>query len=258
MAGTPDLFVVCKACGREVSPYITECPYCGARLRKRAPKIERDGGGEGRPKRPRRIPTPSLGPLRTGEIPGIRGDETARPVATIVLVALSVAGFLLLALVSLADVGVAGALGRDYWRIATSPFLYDNAWYQLACVLAIGLFGWRLELRHGPVFVVVLFAVSAMGGIAVASAVDASPLAAGGNGAALAFLVAWALPDLRRQRAGDDHDGDLLGALAVFVVVLLMPLAVVEANAVVGVVGLVAGGLAGLVGTRPRPGAGRG
>ena len=44
MAGAPDLFVVCKNCGSEVSPYITECPYCGTRLRKRAPKIERDAG----------------------------------------------------------------------------------------------------------------------------------------------------------------------------------------------------------------------
>ena len=43
MASGPDLFVVCKKCGSEVSPYITECPYCGTRLRKRAPKIERDG-----------------------------------------------------------------------------------------------------------------------------------------------------------------------------------------------------------------------
>src|SRR3712207_6963529 len=36
MASGPDLFVVCKSCGSEVSPYITECPYCGTRLRKRA------------------------------------------------------------------------------------------------------------------------------------------------------------------------------------------------------------------------------
>jgi len=252
MAGAPDLFVVCKNCGSQVSPYITECPYCGNRLRKRAPKIERDEGGEGRPKKARRIPKPSLGPLRSGEIPGIRGDQTARPRATIALVALSVAGFLLLALVSLADIGVAGALGNEYWRIATSAFLYDNAWYQLACVLAIGLFGWRLELRHGPVFVVFLFLISAMGGIAMATAVDATPLAAGGNGAALAFLIAWVLPDLRRQRAGEDHDGDLLGALVIFVVVLLMPVAVPEANAVAGAVGLAAGALAGLVGARGR------
>ena len=36
-----DLFVICKKCGSEVSPYVTECPYCGTRLRKRAPKLDR-------------------------------------------------------------------------------------------------------------------------------------------------------------------------------------------------------------------------
>ena len=36
-----DLFVVCKQCGSEVSPYVTECPYCGTRLRRRAPKLPR-------------------------------------------------------------------------------------------------------------------------------------------------------------------------------------------------------------------------
>ena len=43
MSSGPDLFVVCKNCGSEVSPYITECPYCGTRLRKRAPKLESGG-----------------------------------------------------------------------------------------------------------------------------------------------------------------------------------------------------------------------
>ena len=38
-----ELSVVCKNCGAEVSPYVTECPYCGTRLRKRAPKLERRG-----------------------------------------------------------------------------------------------------------------------------------------------------------------------------------------------------------------------
>ncbi len=51
---SPDLFVVCKSCGSEVSPYVTECPYCGTRLRKRAPKIEREGGVPKPPKPGRR------------------------------------------------------------------------------------------------------------------------------------------------------------------------------------------------------------
>ena len=40
MPPAPDLFVVCKSCGSEVSSYVTECPYCGTRLRKRAPKLD--------------------------------------------------------------------------------------------------------------------------------------------------------------------------------------------------------------------------
>ncbi len=39
MSQGPDLFVVCSQCGSEVSPYVTECPYCGHRPRKRAPNI---------------------------------------------------------------------------------------------------------------------------------------------------------------------------------------------------------------------------
>src|ERR1700678_3724961 len=69
-----DLFVVCKNpdCGAEVSPYITECPYCGTRLQKRAPKLDK---GLQPARRSRRMPTPALGRLRPGEIPGIRADS---------------------------------------------------------------------------------------------------------------------------------------------------------------------------------------
>src|ERR1700724_3738697 len=89
-AGGPDLFVVCKNCGSEVSPYITECPYCGNRLRKRAPKIDRDGRVA---EKRRRRPTPSLPRLRPGEMPGIRPES--RPYATLALIVLGIAGTLL-------------------------------------------------------------------------------------------------------------------------------------------------------------------
>ncbi len=72
MPGAPDLFVVCKNCRNEVSPYITECPYCGNRLRKRAPKIDREGG-QAKVAVPRK---PKLPKLRAGEIPGIAPDVT--------------------------------------------------------------------------------------------------------------------------------------------------------------------------------------
>src|SRR5437660_7560408 len=89
--GNPELFVVCKSCGSEVSPYITECPYCGNRLRKRAPKIDRDGRVAER--RRRRPGTPALPRLRRGEIPGIRAE--ARPYATLALVLAGLVGALL-------------------------------------------------------------------------------------------------------------------------------------------------------------------
>src|SRR5262249_19612499 len=57
-----ELSVICKNCGSEVSPYVTECPYCGARLRKRAPKLERRGDAlEAQQPRKRRRRLPRLG-----------------------------------------------------------------------------------------------------------------------------------------------------------------------------------------------------
>src|SRR3989454_8950246 len=78
----PDLFVVCKNCGSEVSPYVTECPYCGQRVRKRAPKLERGASEEVEARR-----RPRLSRLRPDEIEGIAPDT--RPYATGLLIVLS-------------------------------------------------------------------------------------------------------------------------------------------------------------------------
>lgn len=244
MAGTPDLFVVCKKCGSEVSPYITECPYCGTRLRKRAPKIDRRSG-DAAPRAPRRSVRPTLSPLRTNEIPGIRGDPTGRPNATFALLILSLFGFLVMPFVSDADVALI-SLGGDPWRYA-SAFLYPNAWYQLAVLLAIGIFGWRLELRHGPVLVIALFLACGVGGNAIAAAVGQDPLIFGAPGAALGMLAAWVVPDLLRARNGVEHDGDLLGTAVIGVTVAVMPAVVFSASAIATFSGLVIGALAGLM-----------
>src|SRR5436190_23555396 len=75
-----ELSVVCKNCGSEVSPYVTECPYCGARLRKRAPKLERRGDAlEAKPSRRRRR-RPRLG---RGAIDAL---ATIRPYATLAVI----------------------------------------------------------------------------------------------------------------------------------------------------------------------------
>jgi membrane associated rhomboid family serine protease len=245
MAPGPELFVVCKSCGSEVSPYITECPYCGARLRKRAPKIERD-----RPDKPeRRIAKPTLGPLRAGEIPGIRADPTRRPYVTLVLVALSLFGFIAAVIVSqLGDIVLIGQPGgTGWWRAATSPFVYADGWYEVAAVLTIAIYGWRIELRNGPLVVLGLFVVCGMGGVALAVALMPDQAAFGGNSAALGLLAFWAVPELVRERRGLDRDSDLIGTAVLAVLLLAMPLATDEASAVAGVAGLLVGGLLGLL-----------
>lgn len=245
MAGTPDLFVVCKKCGSEVSPYITECPYCGTRLRKRAPKIERRGG-DAAPRPPRRVARPALAPLRTGEIPGIRADPTRRPWVTMALVAASLIGFFVIVYVTPAQVALA-SLDADVWRLAVAPFIYPGTWYQLAVLVPLGLFGWRLELRHGPVLVAALFVACGVGGIAIAAAVEPDPAVLGAPGAALGMLAAWALPDVLRAHRGVEHDGDLLGALVLGLLVAAMPLATPYASWVATYAGLVIGALGGLM-----------
>src|SRR5688572_23019767 len=123
MASGPDLFVVCKKCGSEVSPYITECPYCGTRLRKRAPKLER-GGVPKEPKAPRRR-RPTLGRLRPGEIPGIRADR--RPYATIAIVLASiVVSIAAHAGMAAGDLVLTIDTTDEYYRTVTTLFFYDS------------------------------------------------------------------------------------------------------------------------------------
>jgi membrane associated rhomboid family serine protease len=246
-SGGPDLFVICKHCGSEVSPYITECPYCGSRLRKRAPKLDRDGrpAEKERKRSKRRSPAPSLGPLRRGEIAGIRPD--GRPYATALLVGASLVLLVLVraGVVGLGRVAVVGPLDSNSWEIFTAPFAYDNSGYAFVMLFAIALFGWLIERRHGPIPVLLLFFVGGAGGMAVAASIETFPLALGGNGAALALLAAWAIPDLRDLRRGREVDGDLLGAAVFAVVLLLVPVAVDWADPLVGATGLVAGAALG-------------
>ena len=246
-SGGPDLFVICKHCGSEVSPYITECPYCGSRLRKRAPKLDRDGRPAEKERRRarRRAPTPSLGPLRRGEIAGIRPD--GRPYATSALVLASMVLFVLTraVVVGLGRVAVVGPLDHNTWQVFTAPFAYENSGYAFVALFAIALFGWLLERRHGPLPMLLVFLAGGVGWMAVVAATETFPLALGGNGAALALLVAWAIPDLREVRRGREVDGDLLGAAVFGVVLLLLPVAVEWADPLAGATGLVAGAALG-------------
>jgi membrane associated rhomboid family serine protease len=209
-------------------------------LRKRAPKIDREGRVAEKRRR-RRPPAPALPRLRSGEIPGIRPDS--HPYATLGFVALGLVGCLLwrTALVSLGDLAVVGKPGSHWWRLLTAPFTYDNTGYAFVALGAIALYGWLLERRHGPVPVIALVVIGGVGGIAATAAVYQDPIVLGGNGAALALLVAWVIPDLLTLRAGEEIEGDLLGTLVIAVVLALIPLAVTDASWVEAGVGVLAG-----------------
>jgi membrane associated rhomboid family serine protease len=243
MASGPDLFVVCKSCGSEVSPYITECPYCGSRLRKRAPKLEK--GGIAKPVKARRKPPPmpSLGKLKPGEIPGIRADLSLRPYATIALVlaaALVTIGWRA-GVYSFLDLVIAGPIGSDYHRLLSSSFVYAGAGYELVALVSIGLFGWLLERRHGLWAPLLVYALAAVAGASLALVVDPEPIAAGGNGAALGLLCAWVVPELLARRRGEESEADMFGVAAFAAVLLALPIATEDAHVLVGLGGAVAG-----------------
>jgi len=255
MSQGADLFVVCKQCGSEVSPYITECPYCGHRLRRRAPKLPRvqassgaqrtrarrwPVGGRTRSAATRTRPRRSLG--------GFDRGAGTRPYATIALVAVSCGvwvawrgGF-----VNLDELVVIGPLHGDWWKLFTSQFAYANGLYEFVALVAIAIFGWLLERRHGPAVVLALFFGAGATGALVASAVYTDAIVSGANGAALGLLAAWAVPDLEAARAGIDYEGDLLGVAAIAAVLLALPFAQPQASWLAGITGGAFGLLAGL------------
>ncbi|MCX6369796.1 MAG: rhomboid family intramembrane serine protease [Solirubrobacterales bacterium] len=236
MPEAPDLFVVCGSCGAEVSKYVTECPYCGARMQKRAPKIARGQiAASGRkPKRERRQRTRS---------------SSARPIASVVLAAACAVGAVLIVpgVLAATQVGVVGQLDGQWWRLATASFFADNLWYTAASVVAIALFGGLIERQHGSVVAAACFLICAVGGMAAAAGLESIPLALGGNAAALGLIGAWAVSPVLETRRGEQPSADLIGAAVCACVLLLMPLAAVEASSTAGAAGLVLGLLTGAI-----------
>ena len=165
--------------------YVTECPYCGQRVRKRAPKLERGAEPDAVPRRRRR----SLPRLRRDEIPGI-APET-RPYATIAIVVAALGTTLAwVGGVTIFDLGaIVGPIAGDWWRLPAYPFVHTNAGSLFATLVATGLFGMHLERRFGSGAVLAIFLLGATAGGALTVALSVYP-AIGANGGALALLTA--------------------------------------------------------------------
>jgi membrane associated rhomboid family serine protease len=257
MSSSADLFVVCKNCGSEVSPYITECPYCGHRLRRRAPKLPRENVA-GRPRRrllrrwPARAPNEGYSPARAPLLARRprAGSIAERPYVTIALVTASCVLWVLLrgGFIAADKLVVIGPLRGDWWKLLTSQFAYLNGLYAFVALIVVAIFGWLLERRHGPVLVLALFLGAGVTGALVAIAAYPVALVSGANAGALALLAAWAAPDLMAARREHYYEGDLLGAGVLAALLLAIPFALVipEASWLAGVTGGALGLLVGL------------
>jgi membrane associated rhomboid family serine protease len=250
-----ELSVICKNCGSEVSPYVTECPYCGARLRKRAPKLERRG--DGLEAKPRRGPASRLFRIKLRS----RGARPHRPYATLAAI-LGSAALLLVGEASGASLATLGGLvvplHGQWWRVFTAPFAYADVGYLFVVAVGLAIFGIGVERRLGSsATAVLLLACGSLGMLAasgIASAQGDIVVIAGGNGMALGAVAAWFV--LRRAEAHGaiDQDYDPIGVAVAAAVLLALPIFVSTADVFAGLVGGVVGGLSGLAAAALRPG----
>jgi membrane associated rhomboid family serine protease len=255
---TPELSVVCKSCGSEVSPYVTECPYCGTRLRKRAPKLDRKGGelSAREPKRRRLRPRmPKLSRPRVS----VAAD---RPYATIALIAAPAILILVIRAMDrpLVDFGAIaypaanGPLGEAWWHYLAAPFVYNDIGYLFVVGCGIALFGSALERRLGTIATLLLAVACGALGMLAADGIETAVagnghliVALGGNGIALGLLCAYALIRAAEVRAFAYEEVEVIGIAIAATVILALPLVVDDANVFAGIGGAVVGGLAGLV-----------
>lgn len=243
-----ELSVICKNCGSEVSPYVTECPYCGARLRKRAPKLERRG--DGLEAKPRRGPA---GRLFRIKLPSRGGGAPLRPYATLAAI-LGSAALLLVGRAtgaSLTDVGgLLVPIDGEAWRLFAAPFAYLDVGYLFVVALALAIFGPGVERRLGSLATaVLLLACGSLGMLAasgVADAQDEIVAIAGGNGMALGTVAAWFAIRRSEARHAVDRDYDPIGVAVAAVVLLALPIFESTADVFAGLAGALVGALAGL------------
>lgn len=245
-----ELSVICKNCGSEVSPYVTECPYCGTRLRKRAPKLERRGDAlEAKQprKRRRRVPRPGRPSF----------DLSAeRPYATLTVILGSAIMLLVQKATGYGLVSFGGLitpLENEWWRYLTAPFAYIDVGYLFVVGLALAIFGTGVERRLGTVQTAILmFACGALGMVAaevVASTQDEFIIIAGGNGIALGALAAYFVLRRAEARGAIGEDFDWVGVAVSAVVLILLPLFAPTADYVAGLVGGIVGLLCGFLAT---------
>jgi membrane associated rhomboid family serine protease len=255
----PELSVVCRNCGSEVSPYVTECPYCGTRLRKRAPKLQRDGDEikvrEGR--RERRLRRDAERRSRRIERADRIEELSGRPVATGLLLLGMAVVFVIFRASDLLPTELGAIIGSpdgEFWRYLTAPFFFDDAGYLFVCGLGIAIFLPPLERRIGSLPALLLALACGALGMLAAVGLDAAlgddfPVAAGANGMALGALAAYVVVREPERRADPDDSYDPVAVAIAATVLLALPLVEDFADPWAGVVGGIVGAACGFIAT---------
>lgn len=243
-----------------MSPYVTECPYCGARLRRRAPKLEREGDElrvrESLRARRRRILRERRAKL--GKARPRLAIAAGRPYVTmaailvpaIVVVVQRAGGY------SFSDLGIIDyPLFNEAWRYVTSPFIYDHIGYLFVVGLALAIVGPGLERRLGAPLTAFLYLASGILGMLAAVEIDkglADGIIVAGGGNAIALGAVAASATLRRAESIRDpgETFDQIGFVVAASVILLLPVFEDLASPWAGVVGGLIGLIIGSIGAR--------
>jgi len=244
---------------------VTECPYCGNRLRKRAPDLEREGdeikvreSGRERRRRQKQIRKAERAeslPKRRPRLRAVRSfDVGTRPVATISVLLASAVLLILQRAVpwSGSEVGaITGPVESEFWRYLAAPFVYTDLGALIVTGVAIAILGSAVEGRIGSLATVTLIIACGSGGMLAADAaaglgLDDFLVAAGGNGVALGLLGAWLMLWRAEARSGIAEPLDVTGVGVIAIVLLMLPLVESSADPIAGVVGGLLGALLGL------------
>jgi membrane associated rhomboid family serine protease len=234
---------------------VTECPYCGTRLRKRAPKLELRGD-ELAPRESRRA---------RRRLKRVRRAERLHERPYAVIAAVLIPSVLLLVRVAgpsinAHDLGaIVGPVENEWWRYLAAPFVYPDIGYLFVASVGIVIFGTAVEERLGLVATAVLIVACGALGMLAADGIETAfgssndiLTAAGGNGIALGLLAAWAVMRAAEVRAHPDEDVEVIGAAVAAAVLILLPLVDDYANVFAGLGGALVGAGCGFVASLAR------
>lgn len=243
------LFVVCNNCGSEVSPYVTECPYCGFRVRKRAPDLkkqrQREQAEAAKTERQRKHTKRLLTGGGRAPTPGYLSSGWP-PIAISVLVTLSVIASIAARVRGFpyADLVYTTSLIDNWWELFTAPLVHMGITYGAICLTAAAVFGAGLERRFGAMTLVAMWLACGAAGVGLEHLVAPVPLTNGAIGIAAGLMTAWLTFVLLRE---DLRDHDTYALVATSVVLLAMPLATDEASVWTIIGGVACGAVCGLV-----------